>query len=184
MNIERVLLKLEASIMEVLNSHLRKSVKKEGSFSFWDRCMKNNWSKLINPPIIDLKINKEVRGTYNWVPPPHGQFKLNFNGATRGNLGVLGIGCIVNNDSRKWVGKLASPIPPTSNNLVELEALDKGLQLCIILRVSKVIIEGVSLIILNAIRNQETPIWILNSKLKEVLTRLDSFEKFQICHIF
>ena len=85
------------------------------------------------------------------------------------------IGCIVNDDFGKWVGKVASPLPPTLNNLAELEVLDKGLLLCINLGVSKVIIEGDSQIILNALRKQDTLNWTLNSKLKEVLMRLDSF---------
>ena len=89
-----------------------------------------------------LKKNKETCASCKWVPPPHGWFKLNFDDTLRGNLGVARIGCIVNDDSSKWVGKLASPLPPTSNNLAELEVLDKSLQFCINLGVSKVIIEG------------------------------------------
>ena len=125
-----------------MKSHLRKSFKEEGFFSFWDGLMKNNWPKLINPPLIYFKKNKDVQATCKWVPPPHGWFKLNFDGDARGNIRMASIGYIVNNDSIKWIGKLASPIPPTFNNLVELEVLDKGLQLCINLGLSKVIIEG------------------------------------------
>ena len=127
--------------------------------------MKKNWTNIINPPCVYRKRNSEARTNCKWEPPPSGWFKLNFDGAARGNLGVASIGCIVNDDCGKWIGKLASPLPPTTNNLVELVAIDKGLQLCINIRVPKVIIEGDSQIILNALRKQDTPNWILNARI-------------------
>ena len=75
-------------------------------------------------------------------------------------------------------------ITPTSNNLAELEALKTGLQLCHEVRASKVIIEGDSQIILNAIRKCSTPNWTLRSRLDEVLTLLDGFEDNLIQHIY
>ena len=150
--LERFLSKLEVAIMEVMNAYLQKSIIEEGSFSQWDESIKKKWHNLINPPYFYRKNNKEARAKCKWEPPPRGWFKLNFDGAARGNPGVAGIGCIVNDECGKWIGKLASPIPPTSNNLAELEAADRGLQLCISLGVPRVIIEGDSQIILNALR--------------------------------
>ena len=75
-------------------------------------------------------------------------------------------------------------IRPTSNNMAELEALEVGLYLCIEVGISKVVIEGDSQNILNAIRKCSTPNWILNSKLGEVLDLLNSFEDCQIRHIY
>ena len=63
-----------------------------------------------------------------------------------------GIGCIINDEIGNWIAKKVISIQLTSNNLAELEALDQGLQLCHKLGLSKVIIEGHSQIILNAIR--------------------------------
>ena len=139
---------------------------------------------MINLPLIYLKKSKEVRARCKWEPPPCGWFKLNFDRAARGNLGAAGIGCIINDDTGKWVAQKAMSIPPTSNNLAELEALDKGLQLCIDLGLSRVIIEGDSQIILNAVRKRVTPNWVVNSKLSEVLMLLDRIEDIQIRHIF
>ena len=89
--------------------------------------MKKNWSNLINLSLVYMKKRKEARARCKWEPPPCGWFKLNFDGAARGNLSVVGIGCIINNDIGKWVAKKAMSIPPTSNNLTKLEALDTGL---------------------------------------------------------
>ena len=151
-SVDRLIIKIEAAIVEVINSFLRKSFIEEGSFSYWDGLMKKNWSNLINPALVYKSSNKEARANCKWVPSPCGWYKLNFDGEARGNPGVAGIGCIINDDSGKWVAKLASPLPPTSNNLAELEALDRGLQLCSSLGLSKVVIEGDSQIVLNAVR--------------------------------
>ena len=97
---------------------------------------------------------------------------------------MVSIECIINDDSGKRIGKLASPLPPTSNNMAKLEALDKSILFCMNLGITKVIIQGDSQIILNALRNQDTPNWILNSRLKHVLICLDSFKEIQIYHIF
>jgi ribonuclease HI len=183
MELEGLLLKMEASIVEVSNSHLRKVRKEEGSFSSWDGLMKKNWSKLINPPLVYSKSSKMARKDCKWFPPPHGWHKLNFDGAARGNPGTAGIGCIINDDSGNWIAKKALSIRPTTNNFAELEALEKGLLLCLELGLTKVIIEGDSQIILNAIRKRATPNWALNSKLSDVLTLIDQLADSRICHI-
>ena len=117
-------------------------------------------------------------------PHPPGWHKLNFDGAARGNPGAAGIGCIINDKDGRWVAKLASPLPPVSNNVAELEALEKGLQLCHKLGLARVFIEGDSQIVLNAIRQKKTPNWVLNSKIQEVLLILEKFEDIHIFHIY
>ena len=176
--------KIEASIVEIVNSYLRKSRMAEGSFSDWDCCIKKLWPKLINPPMLYPKASQEARRNCKWSPPPRGWAKLNFDGAARGNPGMAGIGCIVNNDSGVWIAKKAKPIGPSSNNMAEFLALEEGLNICLQLGISKLIIEGDSQIILNAIRKRSTPNWILNSRLQEVILLLDKFEELKICHIF
>ena len=75
-------------------------------------------------------------------------------------------------------------IRSTSNNLAELEALEKGLNLCHELEVTKFIIEGDSQITLNTVRKPITLNCVLNSKLGELLNLFDQFNHSQICHIF
>ena len=178
------LLKLEASIVEVMNAYLRKTAHAEGSFSLWDGILKKSWTNLINPPLVYGASNKEARAKCRWAPPLPGWHKLNFDGAARGNPGIAGVGCIVNDEKGKWIAKLAAPLPPVSNNMAELEALEKGLRLCYKLRIHKIHIEGDSQIVLNAVRLKKTPNWVLNSKLQEVLILLEHFEEINISHIY
>lgn len=146
--------------------------------------MKKIWKNLINLLLIYKKKNKEARKNYRWSPPPLGWTKLNFDGASRGNLDIAGISCIINNALGKWIARRAKPLEPTTNNLVELEALREGLQIFLDLVLSKIIIEGDSKIVLNAVRKRSMLNLVLNSKLEEVLNILDRFPDTQICHIF
>ena len=167
-----------------MNAYLTKSSHKEGTFSFWDGSMKKQWTNLINPPMVYAASNKEARANCKWDLPPPGWYKLNFDGAARGNPGIAGVGCIINDEDSWWIAMLASPLPLVSNNMAEFEALEKGLQLCLNLGLSKIVIEGDSQIVLNAIRNKKTPNWVLNSKLQEVLLLLENFEDVLIKHIY
>ena len=179
-----ILRRLEASIVETMNSFLSKVRMEEGTFSSWDGLIKKVWPNLINPPLTYSKHNKEARKLCRWTPPPKGWIKLNFDGAARGNPGIAGLGVIINNEEGLWLAKKAAPIEPTSNNLAELRALEEGLLLCIKLGVSKIIIEGDSQIVLNAIRKKSTPNWVINSKLECIVNLLDKFEDTRIEHIF
>ena len=100
-----------------MNSYLRRSSFEEGTFSNWDGLMKKKWPNLINPPLLYSKGNSEARKNCKWEPPPSGWGKLIFDGAARGNPGIVGIGCIIHNTEGKWIVKQVKSIPPTSNNL-------------------------------------------------------------------
>ena len=52
------------------------------------------------------------------------------------------------------------------------------------MKITKLIIEGDSQIILNAFGKQQTPNWILNAKLESVLSLIDQFEGIRIQHIY
>ena len=105
MQVDALINKIEASIIETLNTHIRNSRFEEGSFSIWDSRIKDNWTKLINPPQVYTTKNSEARKNCKWTPPPPDWHKLNFDGASRGNPGQSGIGCIINNEKGEWIIK-------------------------------------------------------------------------------
>ena len=184
MQVSCLIKKIEASITETLNAYIRNTHFEEGSFSIMDSMIKRKWFNLINPPhMVSIK-NSEARKNCRWLPPPPGWFKLNFDGASRANPGILGIGCIINDSDGTWIVKRAKPIPPTSNNLAELEAVSEGIKLCIKLGLSKIVIEGDSQIVINALRRRSTPNWVLNSKLEEILNSMEKLEIYQLSHIY
>ena len=98
-----------------------------------------------------------ARKKCKWVTPPIGWKKLNFDGASKENPRKVGLGCIVRSENGDWILKWAKPLGNVTNNIAELEALKEGLKLRIKKNVKKLIIEGDSQIILNAIRKWQTP---------------------------
>ena len=79
--------------------------KLEGSFSEWDGAIKMKWRHLIKLPLIyqkkDLKARKECEQKASLKE----QAKLNFDGASKGNLGKVVIGCIIKSDFGQWLIK-------------------------------------------------------------------------------
>lgn len=63
----------------------------------WDGKMHNNWSGFKLPPFISekgvdrLKLSVEC----TWEPPQEVWWKLNFDGASRSDPSIAGIGCCV-----------------------------------------------------------------------------------------
>ena len=71
-----------------------------------------------------------------------------------------------------------------SNNIEKLEALQEGLQLSLNEKFTRLIIEGDSQIVINAITKCQTPNWVLNSKLEKVLGPIDELEGTRFQHIY
>lgn len=76
-----------------------------------------NWIHFINPPLTHHKKNLQARKDCIWEPPPIGWKNLNFDGASRGNPGESGIGCIICSESSEWILKRAKPIGIATNNI-------------------------------------------------------------------
>ena len=176
--------KIEVAISEVMNSDLRKRPREEGSFSEWDAEIKKRWPLLINPPLLYKKKNNIARLNCKWEPPPPGWIKLNFDGASRGNPGKAGIGCIIRDEYGNRLVERSKPLAKVTNNMAELEAVKEGINLSIKLKIKKLMIEGDSQIIINALRKGVTPNWVLNSKLENIIKSLSVFEDIRFIHIF
>ena len=43
--------KIEASIKEVINNHVRNTIKEEALLLDWDANMWKNWKNILNPPL-------------------------------------------------------------------------------------------------------------------------------------
>ena len=130
------------------------------------------------------KKNNLARLNCKWEPPPPGWKKLNFDGACRGNPGKAGIGCIIRDEYGNRLAERSKPLEKVSNNIAELEAVAEGINLSIKFKIKKLMIEGDSQIIINALRKRETPNWVLNSKLEDIVNSLSAFEEVIFLHIF
>lgn len=159
-----------------------KAKKKKG----WDDRMLKNWFGLKTPQVIGkgYQVSKQNRENCKWRPPNIGWFKLNFDGASRGNSGPSGAGGVIHSWQGKTIARYSKPLEIDTNNMAEFKALVLGLSLCIELNLAKVEIEGDSAIVVNALRAKKVLSWKLQSLLDSAINMMDKFENVMINHIY
>ncbi|XP_057834365.2 uncharacterized protein LOC131044899 [Cryptomeria japonica] len=119
-------------------------------YTSWDAQMENRW--VLKEPQIYVPPSKCLdRNTIKWKTPPWSWTKLNFNGASKGNLGASGIGAIIWDDQGNILHGLFGGIGVATNNEAEIRALEARLRLCVRQGISRIIIEGDSQIIIDGI---------------------------------
>ena len=88
---------LERSIVELVNATVSK-YKDNHVFSPWDGYVIHQWKGLLFPhlptPLYPSKIPL-IRAQTKWIPPSDGYFKLNYDGASRGNPRKSGYGIVI-----------------------------------------------------------------------------------------
>lgn len=72
---------------------------------------------------------KEVVESNQYRHPPQGFIKLNFDSATKHNLGEAGIGGVFRDSRGKNLQTFAMDCGEASNNKTELHALKRGLEI-------------------------------------------------------
>lgn len=88
-------------------------------------------------------------------------FKLNFDGASKGNLGRSGIGAVLRDSASKVLKVIFSRILDGSNNVAEATTLMEGVKLALSMGISRLHIEGDSQIITSALISQQVVSWDL-----------------------
>jgi len=117
----------------------------------------------------------EGQQSHDLDPTPPGFLKLNFDGASRGNLGLAGFGAVLRNHLGKIIHILAGFLGETTNNVVELTSLIRGLQIAAHHQYHWLVIEGDSLVIIKFISKslhglppwQISPSWRLSGLLED-----------------
>jgi ribonuclease HI len=75
-------------------------------------------------------------------PPPLDCFKLNFDGASRGNPGPAGFGAVLRDHMGKIIHMIAGFLGENTNNVAELTSLVRGLQTAVHHQYHRLVIEG------------------------------------------
>ncbi|XP_035551051.1 uncharacterized protein LOC118349649 [Juglans regia] len=119
----------------------------------------------------------------SWTQPRASWFKLNVDGACRGNLGSCGGGGVVRNDRGKLVAAFLAKFTHGTNNEVELRALIHGLLLCRDLDIRKLEIECDSMLVVQALENFSYTVWYLWDFWDELIELIQYFD-YIIAHQF
>ena len=128
--LEIVLNGIERAISEVTNSSLKR-LKFNPIVTHWDSQLVQEWKLLFIPNgwKINLPPIQILSKNNNWRLPSTGFWKLNFDGASRGNPGPSGFGVCMRDSCGKVVAITVSPLPIDTNNIFEAHALLVGLLL-------------------------------------------------------
>ncbi|XP_059073499.1 uncharacterized protein LOC131874235 [Cryptomeria japonica] len=127
---------------------------------------------------------KQNRTSEVWIPPKTGNFKMNFDGASRGNPGKSGYGAIIRNEFGNFVGAKYGSLGINTNNMAELVGLLVGLEWCVAHGIQDVEVEGDSQIILNGISNQNFENWKLEVVRPKIQKISESLNNFTLKHIY
>ena len=87
-----------------------------------------------------------------WCPPYHHCLKINFDAAVFRRSSMAGIGVVVHNNAGEVEGALSSSIP-MAQSMADLEALAclKAVQFALELGITRVVFEGDSAVVINAL---------------------------------
>ena len=90
-------------------------------------------------------------------------FKINFDGASKGNLGIAGCEVVIRNSYGDKVGCMAIPIGSQTNHMAKACATLHGLIYAKSLNLMKVWMEGDSLNIINCLNKITQPSWTISN---------------------
>ncbi|GLJ26050.1 hypothetical protein SUGI_0499810 [Cryptomeria japonica] len=121
---------------------------------------------------------------FTWQAMLSGWMKLNFDSATRGNLGRSGLGTIIRNDAGEVVRALSGLVGVVTNNVVEISKLEAGLQWCFNNEVVNLIIEGDSQVIVNCVTKSIFQNWQLECWILRINKVFNSLGDYHIKHTY
>ncbi|XP_059076847.1 uncharacterized protein LOC131876081 [Cryptomeria japonica] len=179
--------KIENHLTEPLNEVAQSKTLKRNLFTDWDCKIKPVLRNLLIQPIFGLGTSMDQtnpRVGVKWDMPGDGWSKVNFDGASAGNPGQSGVGCILRDSDALCIKEISEKIGVATNNDTEFRAALRGLQLGKELAVHRIHLEGELLNVINVIHYNSIPSWRLNQWLQPILVLLATFDEFWVSHIY
>ncbi len=133
-------------IKVLLHENIKICGKGQQPLNEWDAGVMNNWN--IRNMILNTK-DPNPRESARWDCRPTNWFKINFDGASKGNPGMAGCGVMIRNSNGDFVGGMAIPLGCQTNHVVEASVALYGLIYAKDLNLKNIWIKGDSLNIIN-----------------------------------
>ncbi|KAL6575587.1 hypothetical protein OROHE_000964 [Orobanche hederae] len=118
-----------------------------------------------------------------WLKPPTGCFKLNTDGAVKGNPGPAAAEGIVRGHDGATVFCVWEFIGVQTNTFAELHGIWRGLQLCRDRGLDNIWVEVDSAIAIKLIHNKSTAQWQAQTLITKILKLLENFN-YRLSHIY
>ncbi|XP_068662831.1 uncharacterized protein [Aristolochia californica] len=122
--------------------------------SFKGTIIQDNWSNLAR-----MHIGTKVQVMKEWTPPETGYLKLNFDGSSFGNPGIVGFGSVISDSSGNQCFSFAGPLGISDSTSPELHGLLNGLRVFRDKRNGPIHIEGDSKVVFGWYQRNSPPPW-------------------------
>ncbi|KAL2237402.1 UNVERIFIED_CONTAM: putative ribonuclease H protein, partial [Sesamum indicum] len=136
----------------------------------------------INIP-LQPKTKRQKAFIVHWRKPQEGWYKLNTNGASKGNPGISSAGGILRAHLGQVIFAFQEPLGITSNTQAELRAIHRGLKICIEKGFHNIWIETDAMVIIKLISSPRQGAWDHQITLQSIRKLLRQIE-YKISHIF
>ena len=119
-----------------------------------------------------------------WSPPPPSRYKINVDGAVFGAQKAVGIGVVVRDEEGRVLGACCKKIEAPMGALeAEAKAFEVGLQFAKDMLIHDFILEGDSLLLVNALNEISPPPSAVAAIVYSSLSALKDFRKVEISHV-
>lgn len=148
MELAKVWQKIIVNVQEMIRSKKWDEMARKLSAS--DRHIATGWG-LTMADLLGLNLKNKICHPFSpslWMPPSQRAFKVNFDRASRGNLGLTGFGGICRNDQGEILKVFFGYLGHDTNKSVELEGIIQGLTLVTQEGWLLAILEGDSIVII------------------------------------
>ncbi|GLJ44383.1 hypothetical protein SUGI_0930370 [Cryptomeria japonica] len=119
-----------------------------------------------------------------WCGSKPGWLELNFDGACRGNPGASGFGVVIRNSEGKLLLGSYGGFGVATNNEAEIWALLESLNLCVTNKMTKIVIEGDSLVIIQGIIKRGFESKNLNKWVPCISRLLNDINHYEFTHTY
>lgn len=106
---------------------------------------------------------KEKRNNARWDHPLPSWIKIDFNLATKGNLGPIGYSAITNDEERNLIKVISIQLGTQTNHVTYVMDFFNGVKLARNLKPKGIWIKGISLSILNFISKGVSSLWTIEN---------------------
>eukprot|EP00253_Pinus_taeda_P001588 PITA_01588 len=147
--------------------------------SHQERCILKEWNLELKS-LVTTTTKPSTRSTSpsSWSPPVPNSYKLNFDGAAKGNPGPAGFGGVIRRHNGEAIQVYYGTMGTDTNNAAELEGLWKGICIAEHNHLSPLEVEGDSLILIAiAKRIQAGAKAVKVAKSWRLLSRLEALEE-------
>ncbi|KAL0281699.1 UNVERIFIED_CONTAM: putative ribonuclease H protein [Sesamum radiatum] len=130
----------------------------------------------LTPHTHPAEVQRQKAITVYWRKPPEGWYKLNADGASKGNPGISGAGGILRDQLGKVIFAFQEPLGNATNTQAELSAIYRGLQICFSRGLRKIWIETDATAIIKIISAPQRGAWNLQATLQNICKILNQME--------